>query len=189
MNASVLPNFAKMSQAFEDADLFTNAAEAHGILSGFVCGGIALDDKSWQPLFNDVINEGMALPKSIKTLVSDIYADVVKQCTDDGLGFNLLLPDDEKPLDERAESMAQWAQGFLVGFGMVQQNLNQAPEDAQEVIRDIRDISQLSLDFEQEDEESEIAFTEIVEYLRVSAMVCFNTFSRKVNTSTSTTIH
>ena len=189
MTSSVLLSFEKISQALEDADLFTSASETHGILSGFVCGGIGLDDKSWQALFNDVVNEGMGLPKTMKTLMSDIYADVVKQCADDGLGFNLLLPDDEKPLDERAEAMAQWSQGFLVGFGMVQQKLNQAPEDVQEVIRDIRDISQLSLDFEQEDEDSEIAFTEIVEYLRVSAMVCFNTFSRNTSTPVSNTLH
>jgi len=189
MNSAVLPSFEKISQALEGAELFTNAAETHGVLSGFVCGGIKLDDKSWQPLFNDVVNEGMALPQELKKLISDIYANVIKQCADDSLGFNLLLPDDEKPLDERAEAMAQWAQGFLVGFGMVQQALNQASEDVQEVIRDIRDISQLSLDFEQEDEESEIAFAEIVEYLRVSAMLCFNTFSRNMPTPISNTLH
>jgi len=189
MNSAVLPSFDKISQALEEAELFTNAAETHGVLSGFVCGGIALDDKSWQPLFNDVVNEGMALSSSLKKLIAEIYADVVKQCADDGLGFHLLLPKDEKPLDERAEAMAQWAQGFLVGFGMVQQSLNQASEDVQEVIRDIRDISQLSLDFEQEDEESEIAFTEIVEYLRVSAMLCFNTFSRQTSSPVSNTLH
>jgi yecA family protein len=189
MSSPVLPPFEKISQALEDAELFTNASETHGVLTGFVCGGISLDNKSWQSLFNDVVNEGMALPSAVKGLISDIYADVVKQCNDDGLGFNLLLPDDRKPLDERAEAMAQWSQGFLVGFGMVQQNLNQASEDVQEVIRDIRDISQLSLDFEQEDEESEIAFTEIVEYLRVSAMICFNTFSRSTPSSVSTTLH
>ncbi|WP_417697822.1 UPF0149 family protein [Psychromonas sp.] len=189
MNSAVLPSFDKISQALEEAELFTNAAESHGVLSGFVCGGIALDNKSWQPLFNDVVNEGMALSSSLKKLIAEIYADVVKQCTDDGLGFHLLLPKDDKPLDERAEAMAQWAQGFLVGFGMVQQSLNQASEDVQEVIRDIRDISQLSLDFEQEDEESEIAFTEIVEYLRVSAMLCFNTFSRQTSSPVSNTLH
>ncbi|MEL0629743.1 UPF0149 family protein [Psychromonas aquatilis] len=189
MNSSVLPNFDKISQALEAADLFTNAAETHGVLSGFVCGGIKLEDNSWQPLFNDVVNEGMGLPHSVKNLISEIYSDVVKQCSDDGLGFNLLLPDDEKPLDERAEAMAQWSQGFLVGFGMVQQSLNQAPDDVQEVIRDIRDISQLSLDFEQEDEESEIAFSEIVEYLRVSAMLCFNHFSRHISSTVSNTLH
>lgn len=189
MNSNVLPSFKKISQELEDAELFTNAAETHGVLSGFVCGGIDLDSQQWLSLFNDVVNEGIELPRSLKQLISDLYADVVKQCTDDGLGFNLLLPDDESPLDERAEAMAQWAQGFLVGFGMVQQALNQASEDVQEVIRDIRDISQLSLDFEQEDESSEIAFTEIVEYLRVGAMICFNNFSRNTPPPISNTLH
>ena len=72
---------------------------------------------------------------------------------------------------------------------MVQQALNQASEEVQELITDIRNISQVSLDFEQEDEESEIAYAEIVEYLRIGAMLCFNHFSRKPNTPISKTIH
>lgn len=189
MSSSELPSFDKISRALDSAELYTSPSEAHGILSGFVCGGIALDDDSWQPLFNDIVNDAMGLPKKVKLLVADIYADVVKQCTDDGLGFQLLLPDDSKPLDERGEAMAHWAQGFLVGFGLVQQDLDHASEDIQEVIRDIRDISQLSMDFEQEDEESEIAFSEIVEYLRVGAMLCFNSFSRQTSSPTSKTLH
>lgn len=189
MNASLLPSYQKISQALDSAELYTSPSETHGILSGFVCGGIALDDDSWQPLFNDIVNDGMGLPKKVKDLVADIYGDVVKQCRDDGLGFQLLLPNDDKPLDERGEAMAHWAQGFLVGFGLVQQDLDRAPEDIREVIADIRDISQLSMDFEQEDEESEIAFSEIVEYLRVGAMLCFNSFSRQTASPVSKTLH
>ena len=189
MSKELLPSFEKITQALEAAELYTNASETHGVLSGLVCGGVKLDDQSWQAHFNDVVNEGMGLPHNVKPLVESLYGQVVNQITDDGLGFKLLLPDDEVPLDERAEAMAQWAQGFLVGFGMVQQALNQAPSEIQELIRDIRDISQVSLDFEQEDEESEIAFAEIVEYLRVGAMLCFNTFSRKTATPVSKTLH
>lgn len=189
MSKKLLPSFKKITQTLEDAELYTNASETHGVLSGLVCGGVKLDDKSWQPYFNDVVNEGMGLPSNAQKLIETIYGQVVNQFTDDGLGFNLLLPDDNVPLDERAEAMAQWAQGFLVGFGLVQQALNQASDEVQELIRDIRDISQVSLDFEQEDEESEIAFTEIVEYLRVGAMLCFNTFSRKTAAPISKTLH
>ncbi|MEH6453246.1 MAG: UPF0149 family protein [Psychromonas sp.] len=189
MSNEVLPSFEKITQTLESADLFTNASETHGVLSGLICGGVKLDDQSWKPHFNDVVNEGLGLPKNAQKLVESIYAQVVNQFTDDGMGFNLLLPSDNVPLDERAESMSQWAQGFLVGFGMVQQALNQSSDEIQELIRDIRDISQVSLDFEQEDEESEIAFAEIVEYLRVGAMLCFNTFSRDPKTPISKTLH
>ena len=189
MSKKLLPSFEKITQTLEAADLYTNASETHGILSGLVCGGVKLDDQSWRGLFNDVVNEGMGLPSNAQRLVESVYGQVVNQITDDGLGFQLLLPDDDVPLDERAEAMAQWAQGFLVGFGMVQQALNQASDEIQELIRDIRDISQVSLDFEQEDEDSEIAFAEIVEYLRVGGMLCFNTFSRKSATPVSKTVH
>ncbi|WP_019616435.1 UPF0149 family protein [Psychromonas ossibalaenae] len=189
MSKEPLPSFEKITQTLEDADLFTNASETHGVLSGLVCGGVKLDDQSWRPHFNDVVNEGLGLPRNAQKLVESIYGQVVNQFTDDGMGFNLLLPNDDVPLDERAEAMAQWAQGFLVGFGMVQQALNQASDEIQELIRDIRDISQVSLDFEQEDEESEIAFAEIVEYLRVGAMLCFNAFSRKAPAPVSKTLH
>lgn len=189
MSKDPLPNFEKINQILEAAELFSNASETHGVLSGLICGGVKLDDQSWRSHFNDVVNEGLGLPLKAKKLVELIYGQVVNQFTDDGLGFDLLLPNDDVPLDERAESMAQWAQGFLVGFGLVQQGLNDAPSDVQELIRDIRDISQVSLDFEQEDEESEIAFSEIVEYLRVGAMLCFNTFSRKPIPPISKTLH
>jgi len=189
MSREQLPSFEKITTILETAELYTNASETHGVLSGLVCGGVKLDDQSWRTHFNDVVNEGMGLPAHIQRLVESIYGQVVNQITDDGLGFKLLLPDDDAPLDERAEAMAQWAQGFLVGFGMVQQGLNQAADEIQELIRDIRDISQVSLDFEQEDEESEIAFAEIVEYLRVGAMLCFNTFSRQPAEPVSKTLH
>lgn len=189
MSTEPLPSFIKITQILEDAELYTNASETHGVLSGLVCGGIALDKNSWQGFFNDVVNEGMGLPHPVKKLVESIYTQIISQLTDDDLGFRLLLPNDDLPLDERCDAMAQWAQGFLVGFGMVQQALNEASSEIQELIRDIRDISQVSLNFEQEDEESEIAFAEIVEYLRVGAMLCFNNFSRKPEPPVSKTLH
>ncbi len=189
MSIEPLPNFTQITEVLDEAELFTSASEVHGILSGFICGGIELGSKGWLTHFNDVVNEGMGLPKKAKALVTSLHAQVVSQFTDDGLGFNLLLPDDDKPLDDRCESMSQWAQGFLVGFGMVQSALNEASEEVQELIKDIRDISLVSFDFEQEDEDSEIAYAEIVEYLRVGAMLCFNHFSRKPSTPASKTIH
>jgi len=189
MSIEPLPSFSQITELLEEAELFTSASELHGILSGFICGGIDLDSKGWLPHLNDVINEGMGLPPKAKKLANAIHAQIVSQVTDDGLGFSLLVPNDEQPLDDRCDAMSQWAQGFLLGFGMVQQALNQATEEIQELIKDIRDISQVSLDFEEENEEFEIAYAEIVEYLRIGAMLCFNHFSRKPSTPEIKTIH
>ena len=35
----------------------------------------------------------------------------------DEMEFELLLPDDDAPLEQRATALSQWCQGFLYGFG------------------------------------------------------------------------
>jgi yecA family protein len=188
-NEKALPPFSEITQILEDADLFTNASETHGILSGFVCGGINLDTQEWLAHFNDVVNEGQSIASNAKNMVTAIYQNVVFHCLDDNLSFTLLLPEEETPLDIRAEAIAQWSQGFLVGFGMAQPSLNKTDSEIQELLRDIRDISQLSLDFELQSEESISALTEIEEYLRIGALLCFNSFSKKTKNKHHNTLH
>ncbi|MEI6897538.1 MAG: UPF0149 family protein [Psychromonas sp.] len=189
MTIKPLPSFSQISDVLQDADLFTSASEVHGILSGFICAGMELDSKNWLLHLNDVINEGMDLPAQAKDLANSLHRHIVYQVSYADLVFSLLLPDNAKPLDERCDAMSQWTQGFLVGFGMVQSDLNQSTAEIQELIKDIRDISQVSLNFEGEDEDFEIAYAEIVEYLRVGAVLCFKHFSRKLKAPTSKTIH
>lgn len=183
------PCFVEVNKALSTAELYINAAEAHGILSGIICGGDDLNSPHWKAHFNDTANEGLGLPVAVNKIVERLYSDTLNKCLGNSLSFTLLLPDDERPLVERADSIAKWSQGFLAGFGMVQQNLNKAEHDVQEVIRDIRDISQLALDVEYEGEESEIAYVEIVEYLRVAAMLCFDYFSTSKNNKNKQKLH
>ena len=190
MSKKTLPDFEEVTRVFESGSLMVGAAEVHGILAGLICAGVKLDATSWEVPFNDLVNEGLGLPLEAKNVATDLYSTICAQLTDGNLAFTLLLPDDDQPLDERAEAMSQWAQSFLVGFGMMQSKLNQAPENIQELITDLRDISQVSLDFEPEDEESELAFNEVIEYLRIGAIICFNEFAQLLEpTNEKPTLH
>lgn len=168
--------FSTINVKLKSAELFTDAAEMHGILSGFLCGGSDLNSNDWKVLLNDIVNEGQGLPISVKKIIDELYTKLIKQLSSEGLNFNLLLPDDDQSLVDRLEAVAQWSQGFLTGFGLVQQGLSKADSDVQELIKDIRDITQLELEIEDEGEESEKAYVDIVEYLRVAAMLCFDYF-------------
>lgn len=189
MSESEAPCFSTINKTLSSAELLTSAAEAHGILSGIICGGEDLNSSAWKTHFNDIVNEGLGLPMATKKIIEQLYTYTADKCAGNALDFTLLLPSDECPLAERAESVAQWSQGFLAGFGMVQQNLNKAEHDIQEVIRDIRDISQLELDADDEGEGSEMAYVEIVEYLRVAAMLCFDYFSASTNPKEKPKLH
>lgn len=175
--------FSNINITLESASLFINAAEMHGILSGIACGGGDLKGHAWRPDFNCIVNEGEALPVAVKKIVDVLFTTIVKECNGNSLNFRLLLPDDDLPIVERVEAVSHWAQGFLAGFGLVQQELSNVNMGIQELIRDIRDVSQLALDIEGEDEESEMAYVDIVEYLRIGGMFCFDYFSsHKIST-------
>ena len=121
-------------------DLMATAVEAHGVICGLVCGGVALDDKSWQPHFNDLINDGFGLPAPVRQVMTDLYHEVIESLMAQK-GVELLLPSDEAPLDERIDSLVDWSQAFLAGFGVVQQELSKASEELQEMIQDIASIT------------------------------------------------
>ena len=83
-----------------------------------------------------------------------------------------MLPDDDSIIDVRVEAISDWCQGFLMGLGLAGiKDIENLPEDLPELVQDFIKISRadaLSLD---DDEASENAFTEIVEYVRVGALM------------------
>ncbi|MGL5948393.1 MAG: UPF0149 family protein [Aeromonas sp.] len=177
MTQPIAPDYATLSLAFSTHELMASATEAHGVLCGLICGGIALDDKSWRQPFNDLINDGSAPPAALKPLLEQTYqrivADLVAQ-----KGVSVLLPNDDAPLDERLDAFVDWSQAFLAGFGVAAQELSHASEDLQEMIHDIASITQVAAEFDQEDSENEAAFWVLYEHVRLGAMMAFEEFAK-----------
>lgn len=159
------------------ADITTNnvtahASELHGVLTGLIAGGLDFESTDFLPMLNDLFNNGEGLPLSVKQAIKAMYSDIWQQMLDDAYGFQLLLPDDDDSLQERAHAISVWVQGFNLGFGLQQKNSTKLPKEVQEVLTDFAEIANLSDDID-EDEASEQAFYEVVEYVRVSALICF----------------
>ena len=90
----------------------------------------------------------------------------------DEMEFQLLLPDDDALLVERAMALSQWCQGFLYGFGTGGAvPREQLSGEVEEVLRDLTHISQASVETGAEAEEEEQAYAEIVEYVRAGVQL------------------
>ena len=61
----------------------------------------------------------------------------------------------------------------MLGFGLYQQDMMQCSEDVKEALQDFSDIARMEEPMT-EDEESERALFEVVEYVKISALLCFN---------------
>lgn len=188
MNDNARLNYDALATLLEQHNMVATAAEVHGVICGLICGGMAKDDVRWQQHFNDLLNDGFGLPAELKKVVNllfyRVYEDLLGQQR-----FELLLPVDDDPLDDRLDAMMEWAGAFLAGFGVVQQELNKASPELREMIQDISSITQVSAEFEQEDEESEAAFVVLYEHLKLGATLAFEEFGKGEPAPRRPTLH
>jgi uncharacterized protein YgfB (UPF0149 family) len=150
--------------------LGTDASELHGSLCGYLAGGESLRGTS---VLAALQLDGEATDPTVsdKQLLDRLARQCETELADPELGFEPMLPADDRPLTERAEAMVEWCRGFLGGFGLAgtaaHANLS---EEAQEVLRDLGTIAASSFDFGNEDEDED-ALIEVQEFVRVGAML------------------
>ena len=173
MSAPSLPDFQRtirLSQGQLDA---AELAECHGLLCGLLCretNGTASDFIYQLAAILLVVKPGADL----EAVLTEVIESTKRQLEDEEFGFNLWLPDDEESLEERTIALAQWCSGYLAGLASGGQ-LDALSEEAKEAIEDLQQIARAELSAPvqgaDESEEDEAAFAEIVEYVRVVALM------------------
>ncbi len=134
---------------------------------------MALEDRDWLEPMADFINQGEPLSEDVKTVLMELYNQTCQQLVEADFSLILCLPDDASPINERGQALIHWVQGFMLGFGLHQADLTGCSDDVKEALEDFSDIARMDEDMA-EDEESEKALFEVMEYVRVSSMLCFN---------------
>jgi uncharacterized protein len=178
MAVAIMLDFATAQADLTTHGIIAHASEIQGVLVGLICGGQAFESTDYLTIINDLFNNGEGLPNQVKSRVKTLVSEVWQQLSDESFGFQLLLPDDDESLPERSQAISVWVQGFNLGFGLQQKNTprlehSSLSADVQEVLKDFAEIANLSTDID-EDESSEQAFFEVMEYVRLSALMCFS---------------
>jgi uncharacterized protein YgfB (UPF0149 family) len=173
MSAPALPDFERTIQ-LDQGNLDTaGLAECHGVLCGLVCrnsGGTANDFLHYLAQLQLLVNPGAALGAALTVA----FESTVQQLADEDMGFELWLPDDDGLLEHRIIALAQWCSGFLAGLASGGQ-FEVLSEEGSEAIDDLQQIARAELTAPEgegmDSEEDEVAFTEIVEYVRVVTLM------------------
>lgn len=180
-----------LKKALDAAEIGQHPVEVHGALVGLICGGVEQDNQTWVGPLIDLMNDGKALESNLLQLITELYQDTVTRLVDFEFGFTLLLPEEEVSLSHRVEALSLWTQSFLTGIAIIQPKLNQASDDVKEVIKDLAEIAQVEFDVG-DDEESEAAYIELQEFVRMAAILCYSEFGPEPemdNTETTQTVH
>jgi uncharacterized protein YgfB (UPF0149 family) len=165
-------NFQTLTKHLADADVLIDGAEAHGLLCGMLCGGMSPTDTQWPAVFADLVNNGVTLPQAPQTALQSAFDELVTQLQGAEFALQLYLPDDEDAFSLQGQGLINWVNGFNAGFGLYQTSLAKCSSDVREGIEDLAQIARMEPPADDEDVEAELV--EIIEYVRVTAMMCFN---------------
>ena len=166
-------DFIGLSEILSRAQAMVTASEVHGFLCGQLCISANPDDEIWRE-FLDVQTRNEDLVIECHEYINDLITEISGYMHSSDLDFQLLLPDPDSPLEHRVEALADWCHGFLNGFGTSIEISNLTfSEDCREILEDYSRICRAGLDDETSDED-EWALADLVEYVRMSAIVIFS---------------
>ncbi len=168
------PNYDSLNQSLKQQSVALTPAEMHGLISGLLCGGNR--DGSWLTMVHDLTNEGMAFSHQLADMLQQLRKITADTLEDDSFEFKMLMPSDDTSVFERADALAGWVNHFLLGLGMMQPKLAKVKGEVGEAIDDLRSIGQLGYDDDEDQEMLAQSLEEVVEYVRVAAILCFGEF-------------
>lgn len=185
---SMEQEFEQLARLLTSNDLSAEPSEIHGLLTGMLAGGMALDSQGWREPMQDFINNGAEFSRDVVQAFNQLFSDIDSQTKDTDYTFSLLLPEENAPLGERAFSLVLWVQGFLAGFAINKKDFSSLEDEVGEIFKDFSEIARMDTEMEDTDE-NEQAFEEILEYVRISAMICYTEFHAKPETKQSNILH
>lgn len=154
-----------------------DASQTHGLLSGRLAVIGANAGFEWLALVLDGTDAADALRSECEVVLASLFGSTLQQLSERMSDFSLLLPGDEDSADARATALAHWCEGFL--HGLVSADHDEAlkkqlgEEPLADIIRDMLQITRAAADDEGSNDESDQAYVELVEYVRVAVQLAY----------------
>jgi uncharacterized protein YgfB (UPF0149 family) len=169
---TTLPSYAELTTLLNEIQPGLYPAEVHGLLCGYICV-IPLTEKLDPKLAKLIL--GDAIDKNDLLILSQLYEASYHSLKQFSFEFNLILPDDDADINSRTEALGVWCQGFLTGLAQSPKPLQEyANSEITEALDDLTEIAQVNFGKIETNEDDEAAYFELVEYVRLTALMFFN---------------
>jgi len=164
--------YDQFEQVLRTARALPEPAEAHGTLAGALCSSRNYGLIEW---LREILPDDSPDEEALQTpVLQSVYDAMVRSLGSADSDFQPLLPDDASPLSSRADALSSWCQGFLYGLGSgTTGDPSSVSAEAGEIIRDLTEITHVGVEAGDDTEENEVAFAEVVEFVRVGVQLLF----------------
>lgn len=149
-----------------------DAAECHGALAGLACSEPAAGPEPWLQQVMAELDPDSLYVTECRAALLRVYQACLADLDSDQMVFAPMLPDDDDTLSVRAAALGRWCQAFLFGLSLGGlPELSQLPPQVAEIIADLSELTRAGVDERDDEEESESAYAELVEFIRVSVQL------------------
>jgi uncharacterized protein YgfB (UPF0149 family) len=177
MTSTNPPSFDVVDRALRQLGATEGVTEAHGSLCGFTCILGPRARAVWVAGLVDTGIETASADAADAEILSELAIATTAALSDAAMAFYPLLPPDDRPLSSRADGLAEWCSGFMHGLGEAAASDPGhdilGGEVVREIMEDFAEIARVTLGEEETDLEAEAAYTELVEFVRVSVQLIF----------------
>jgi len=188
--------YDRFEELLAEADCEITAAEFQGILCGMISAGLQRTSLSWLEQINALINENNGFSNELSQFAKMLVDETHQAFADDDLLAPILIPDDSYPMIDRLESLSFWSQGFLLGFGLQFGDKKALQKEIKESLTDIAEISQVSIEND-DNEEAHTSLETLIEHIKVAVKMIYMELVKKpklkskesTQTTASKTIH
>jgi uncharacterized protein YgfB (UPF0149 family) len=168
------PDYDTLDARLVAAGVDATLAEAHGLLTGWLCGpaGAKRD-------FAAFLREQMsATTPTAASVVEDVAEEIGAwtraQLEDPEFGFKPLLPDDSQGIAHQTEALADWCRGFVYGLAETgARDLSRLPAEVREFLEDMLKLAGAESDAGEAEETEARALAELVEYVRAGVQLVY----------------
>lgn len=150
-----------------------SGSHLHGVIVGGLCGPQPASG-DWVARIGAVLGGEQRAPHWGAPLIEALKLTALA-LEDEEFGFEPMLPDDDVHLGDRAEALAEWCDGFLLGFAAGRGRGGPLSAESEELVTDLQSIAD-GLDgasFTDADDDDENDYAQLVEFVRIAALSLF----------------
>jgi uncharacterized protein YgfB (UPF0149 family) len=163
--------YRSMDDWLVDQNSDIRASEVQGLLAGLMAANLQVRPEEYVARLAEYADLQPGMLTQIAEMLETLYGELHESWSGMGLDFEMLLPEDDELIEERAEALGAWCESFLAGLGLSGElsNDQQLSEDVRQALEDLSEIARIEADGD--DESLEKAFADVSEHVRLAALL------------------
>ena len=154
-----------------DQDSDMRASEIQGLLAGLMAANAQVRPDEFVARLAEYADIQPSSFAQVSDSLEFLFGRLHESWSGIGLDFELLLPDDDELIEERAEALGAWCGSFLAGLGLsgeISKNRDLS-EDVRQALEDLSEIARIEAGGQ--DETLEKALVDVSEHVRLAALL------------------